>query len=460
MRTPRGRVATPAAWRHLGLERPPAAAARRRRTARPRRADSRRRTTENVTVEVPDYDLPEEAIAQAPVEPRDAARLLVAARPGRGRRASPRRRPAGAARARRRARGQHLPGHPGPAPAAKATGGAAEVLLLGPVPGGRTRGPPGRRSVRPGRRLAPGTVARCRPATARSSRSGPGARADGMPPGAAPGRRPSVAVLPPSGRCRCRRTSTDALADPERYQTVYADAARLGGGADGRPAPHPRGARRAAGRRGSDGDGRSGRRARHLPAGDGGPGRGPRRCTRERYRVPAATLDACRRPAGWSRWARRRCGPWRSAPPTGRAGRRDRPVHPRRLTLRGGRRPPHQLPPAPLDPAAPARRLLRARAGGSCTPRPWPAGTGSCPSATPCSSAATTRPLRAVAAAPCDSRSSPATAAARAGTVHTARGSFATPCFMPVGTRGAVRTLSRRRPGGAGRRSCSPTPTT
>lgn len=31
---------------------------------------------------------------------------------------------------------------------------------------------------------------------------------------------------------------------------------------------------------------------------------------------------------------------------------------------------------------------------------------------------------------------------ARTGTVHTSRGSFATPCFMPVGTRGAVRTLS------------------
>ena len=31
---------------------------------------------------------------------------------------------------------------------------------------------------------------------------------------------------------------------------------------------------------------------------------------------------------------------------------------------------------------------------------------------------------------------------ARAATVTTARGSFATPCFMPVGTRGAVRTLS------------------
>src|SRR3546814_15544647 len=32
--------------------------------------------------------------------------------------------------------------------------------------------------------------------------------------------------------------------------------------------------------------------------------------------------------------------------------------------------------------------------------------------------------------------------AARAGTIRTARGEIRTPCFMPVGTRGAVRTLS------------------
>jgi len=32
--------------------------------------------------------------------------------------------------------------------------------------------------------------------------------------------------------------------------------------------------------------------------------------------------------------------------------------------------------------------------------------------------------------------------AARCGTVTTARGGFRTPCFMPVGTRAAVRTLS------------------
>src|SRR5262249_16315038 len=35
---------------------------------------------------------------------------------------------------------------------------------------------------------------------------------------------------------------------------------------------------------------------------------------------------------------------------------------------------------------------------------------------------------------------------ARTGIVHTARGSFRTPCFMPVGTPGAVRTLAAARP--------------
>src|SRR5260370_41256449 len=32
--------------------------------------------------------------------------------------------------------------------------------------------------------------------------------------------------------------------------------------------------------------------------------------------------------------------------------------------------------------------------------------------------------------------------AARSGIAHTARGSYRTPCFMPVGTRGAIKCLS------------------
>ena len=106
-------------------------------------------------MEVPDYDLPEAAIAQTPVEPRDSARLLDALDPG----------------------GQvihrsvrDLPGLVGPGdvvvvndsrviPArlrlSKASGGAAEVMLLEPE-GDASR--VWNALVRPGRRLPPGTL--------------------------------------------------------------------------------------------------------------------------------------------------------------------------------------------------------------------------------------------------------------------------------------------------------------
>src|SRR5690242_12690984 len=100
-----------------------------------------------------DYDLPAEAIAQLPIEPRDAARLLVDHGPG----GAPEHRfvadlPAFVA-----------PGdlivvndtrvRPARIAARKASGGAAEVLLLEPL-GDRAW----RALVRPSRRLAPGTV--------------------------------------------------------------------------------------------------------------------------------------------------------------------------------------------------------------------------------------------------------------------------------------------------------------
>ncbi|HLY82233.1 MAG TPA: tRNA preQ1(34) S-adenosylmethionine ribosyltransferase-isomerase QueA [Acidimicrobiales bacterium] len=183
-------------------------------------------------MDVPDYSLPPEAIAQEPAEPREAARLLVAldrGDPGGGVD------PGGRVQHRRVA---DLPDLLGPGdllvvntsrvlPARlrlhKSTGGAAEVLLLEPE---GDEGPTSRvwvALVRPGRRLRPGTVLLA-------------------------GDRPVVEVGPPLGEHRRQvRLLADGesvaellaavgtvplppyierpLADPERYQTVYADRA-------------------------------------------------------------------------------------------------------------------------------------------------------------------------------------------------------------------------------------------
>jgi S-adenosylmethionine:tRNA ribosyltransferase-isomerase len=170
-------------------------------------------------VEVPYYDLPEAAIAQDPIEPRDAARLLVAVDP------------AGAV-AHRHVR--DLPDLLGPgdvvvvntsrvlparlqltkpALASGGGGGAAEVLLLEPEPamdGGWVA------LVRPGRRLAPGTVllAGTEPWVEVGERLDDGRR--------------RVRLLHPEaiedvGTIPLPPYIHHALADPERYQTVYAE---------------------------------------------------------------------------------------------------------------------------------------------------------------------------------------------------------------------------------------------
>lgn len=161
-------------------------------------------------MDVPDYDLPPEAISQVPVEPRDSARLLVGLT-----------NPAGHFRV------ADLPGLLGPGdvlvvntsrvvPARlrlhKQSGGAAEVLLLEPV-----AGRPGHWEalVRPGRRLAPGSalfagdtavveVGERRPGGNREVRS-------------------LVADLTEFGSLALPPYIHRPLADPERYQTVYSD---------------------------------------------------------------------------------------------------------------------------------------------------------------------------------------------------------------------------------------------
>jgi S-adenosylmethionine:tRNA ribosyltransferase-isomerase len=164
-----------------------------------------------------DYDLPEVAIAQAPVEPRDAARMLV----DRG---------AGVAPAHLRVRDLPALLTPGDVVVLnttrvlrarlhlrKPTGGAVEVLLLEPVDDGRWEA-----LVRPGRRVAPGT-------TLQTRRDGPGLevlvgeRLDD-------GRRLVTlvtddlsAALDAHGEVPLPPYITEPLGDPERYQTVYAD---------------------------------------------------------------------------------------------------------------------------------------------------------------------------------------------------------------------------------------------
>src|SRR5690606_36502463 len=98
------------------------------------------------------YDLPDERIAQVPVEPRDAARLLVDRGPRRapghrGVRDLPGLLDPGDVRA-----GTGPRGLPAGRRARQATGGAVDVLLREREPAGSWRA-----LVRPGRRVPPGT---------------------------------------------------------------------------------------------------------------------------------------------------------------------------------------------------------------------------------------------------------------------------------------------------------------
>ncbi|HET6966413.1 MAG TPA: tRNA preQ1(34) S-adenosylmethionine ribosyltransferase-isomerase QueA [Acidimicrobiales bacterium] len=172
-------------------------------------------------MDVPEYDLPDEAIAQTPAEPRDSARLLDALDPA-------------APVVHRTVK--DLPDLVGPGdvvvvndsrviPArlrlVKATGGAAEVLLLDPDPADA-----GQRTwtalVRPGRRLPPGTPLRPEGEAAEGPVLEVGERLDDD------GRR-SVRFLadPEQVMARCGQMALPPyihrpLDRPDRYQTVYA----------------------------------------------------------------------------------------------------------------------------------------------------------------------------------------------------------------------------------------------
>jgi S-adenosylmethionine:tRNA ribosyltransferase-isomerase len=165
---------------------------------------------EDNAMETPDYPLPEEAIAQVPIEPRDAARLLVALGPEVDHR-----------------RVTDLPDLlregdvlvvnssrvvPARLLLRKATGGAAEVLLLEPRPG---EAGIWEALVRPGRRLAPGTVlySGSQAVLEVGERLPAGARVvKGL-----------VDDLEPFGSLALPPYIHQPLTDQARYQTVYAD---------------------------------------------------------------------------------------------------------------------------------------------------------------------------------------------------------------------------------------------
>ncbi|MCB2223569.1 MAG: tRNA preQ1(34) S-adenosylmethionine ribosyltransferase-isomerase QueA [Actinobacteria bacterium] len=161
------------------------------------------------------YDLPEEAIAQAAVEPRDAARLLDAdglsdhtfadlpslLEPGDL-----------VVVNRTRVRRARLTGR-------KATGGRVEALLLAPLGDGRWEA-----LVRPARRIRPGTVLEFGAATAEVL-EGPDAGEVVLRLDAAD----DEALIAAEGSVPLPPYFHGALDDDERYQTVFAD--RLGSAA-------------------------------------------------------------------------------------------------------------------------------------------------------------------------------------------------------------------------------------
>ena len=166
-----------------------------------------------------DYALPTEAIAQAPIEPRDAARLLVI-----DRRASSPGRPALAHRAFSQLLELLRPGDllvvndskviPARLPATRAGGGAAEILLLRPS----VAGDGGWEAlVRPSRRIAVGSRL--------TVRSGDQVEVGSVLPGGLRTvhfDRDPAEVMAAAGETPLPPYIHEHSTPPERYQTVYA----------------------------------------------------------------------------------------------------------------------------------------------------------------------------------------------------------------------------------------------
>jgi S-adenosylmethionine:tRNA ribosyltransferase-isomerase len=167
-----------------------------------------------------DYELPAAAIAQVPIEPRDAARLLVldrdASAPGR---------PALSHRLFREVEDLLRQGDllvvndsrviPARLPATRLGGGTAEILLLRPIPNESGRW---ESLVRPSRRIRPGEVLVLRNEDRVEVEEGLG---DGTR--AVRFERDPYLVMAEAGETPLPPYIHDRSSSPDRYQTVYAD---------------------------------------------------------------------------------------------------------------------------------------------------------------------------------------------------------------------------------------------
>ncbi len=181
-----------------------------------------------------DYGLPSTAIAQHPIEPRSAARLLIG--PGVNGDVKAHHSAISALPSLLRTGDVMVVNRTRVLTARlelrRATGGAAEVLLLEPARTGDDRWTA---LVRPGRRLPPGTMLFDGPGGApvvevggrASPEQSPEPTAEPSPGPTADGRR-LVRLLDPTVIDRCGQVPLppyihEQLVDPERYQTVYAE---------------------------------------------------------------------------------------------------------------------------------------------------------------------------------------------------------------------------------------------
>ena len=397
------------------------------------------------------------ASPRCPIEPRDAARLLV----DRGDTCPPEHRTSPTFPTLLRpgdlARRQRHPGDPGPAAAApRHRRQRSRCCCSTPAGRGGAMGGAGAAGAAAQRRRG-AAIGASRRATRSRSRS-----ANGW-------------TTPVVGACGCSRTTRSRaldrhgemplppyihapLADPERYQTVYAPTAGLG-----RPRRPPACTSRRACSHALPGQ-RHRRRTVELvvgldtfqPVTADDPS--DHRMHSERYRVPAADAGRVRgAPSGSSPSARRRCGrSSRAATGPLSAGRTDLFIH-RGVRLAGRRRAADQLPPAALDAADDDRRVRRAALARPLRHR---AGRGLPLPVVRRRDAARPRTRRADDPVTLRRRGDRRRGARRRRRARPAA-RYRTPCFMPVGTRGAVKYLTAADLRGARRRDrARPTPTT